>query len=889
MTPAELEALVARAAPEAVRKAFRGLTEGERRALAPTAERLRRASWPFSYRPDESRGQAEVRERPHEAAMAAFLETAASAELMQTVLGRSDVVAVLTDRKPPWLRGWAAKAVEKDIHFWRHAYRLVKAGLADRPTSDNWCLGFLVHGQAHAATPGANNEIAGPETHLADPEFVKTELWRLFEIEGTRDHSFANIDRWGRGDGWSGAILEAARNKKLPRARLLDATLAALGRDFIQYRVAWFGKLHEALEPTIDERAARLDGYLALLTSRVPPTVTLALDALAALDAEDRLPAKALLAQIAPALQSRVKKQALAALALVDRAAEQRGFAARAALVAAEALAHENAEVQKRAFALVAARGDRGDGALAPRVRELAPSAAATLRPKIAAWLGDAAPGSKKVAPKAEASKAEPPKAAPATRATAPESPLARAASLDEAIELLSGAIERAESPDEMEGALAGVARFCGERPPDFAARVAPLAKRTAKLLEKNNYRRFHGDVHGDMCMLARSWSVADPLDPAGSDRNMETFLSGRIREVAVRAAHARPTTLLATPTQRDGWIDPDVLVARARDAAPDPLDAVQSFLRVAREGRPAALARAAGVGGEYGAALRFALGGDREQAPREPESDLWLAAEATRTGDNLWPRLDLLRYGMRLEASWDDRLFTRHETLRMRWVATVFPADLGSYFRSGGSAILAFLNDRHALWWNAVYLEPLLRHDVPMEKSARRLLAIALASGQPAEAGLATDVLIQIVDDGRANADELGDTFATLFAAEVVPWQRWGDSGFGNRVGVLQADKLPSGPMSCARWAKQLQDAARASARHAALVRDLVIRALRSLPTSPPPRDAGALLALLEELCAETGGAVRDAEARAKLEAISGSGKGGKVGSAARALLART
>ena len=83
-----------------------------------------------------------------------------------------------------------------------------------------------------------------------------------------------------------------------------------------------------------------------------------------------------------------------------------------------------------------------------------------------------------------------------------------------------------------------------------------------------------------------------------------------------------------------------------------------------------------------------------------------------------------------------------------MRWVATVFPGDLqSSAFRSGGSALLAFHNIPHALWWNPVYLEPLLRPDVPMERNARRLLAVALAAVQPAEGGLATDVLIQLVE----------------------------------------------------------------------------------------------------------------------------------------------
>src|SRR5207249_1135755 len=166
----------------------------------------------------------------------------------------------------------------------------------------------------------------------------------------------------------------------------------------------------------------------------------------------------------------------------------------------------------------------------------------------------------------------------------------------------------------------------------------------------------------------------------------MRTFLAGRIREVAVRAAAARPTTLLATPTHRDGWIDPEVLVKRALAAVPDPLDAVQSLLRIARDGRPRGLALAADVPGEYGAALRFALGGPR--AAEAPASDLWLAAEAARLSDRLASRFDLLRHDIMLNVAWDNSQRRRNETLTMRRAVTVSPADLGNDFRPAGAAI---------------------------------------------------------------------------------------------------------------------------------------------------------------------------------------------------------
>jgi len=87
---------------------------------------------------------------------------------------------------------------------------------------------------------------------------------------------------------------------------------------------------------------------------------------------------------------------------------------------------------------------------------------------------------------------------------------------------------------------------------------------------------------------------------------------------------------------------------------------------------------------------------------------------------------------------------------------------------------------------------------------------------------------------------------------------------------------------IKCARWAKRLQDAARASPRHAAFVRDLVERVLRGLPT-PPPADLGPLLALLRELCVESSKPMHDPEARAKLAMLDGAGATARL---ARALL---
>ena len=317
---------------------------------------------------------------------------------------------VLAERRPPWLSGLAETLMTKSVRHWPLCYRLVMAGLCQRPTSESWCLGFLADGK-------------GPDQHLSDPVFVERELWRLFEIEGTSVLSFMNLDRFSKGRPWATALLARAAEGKIPRARLLDATLYALQRDFVQYRAAWFAELHRDLEPSVAERVERLDRYLALLASRIPPTVSFALDALVAVERAGELPPEVLLAHIAPAVQARAKKTALAALALAERAAAREPRLSRqTATVAAEALGHDAADVQARAVAVVTRLGDRSDRAFVELVRDRARGTAATLRPRLLDWLGE---------PPAPA-RAEPTPAAARAPTGAPEAPLRRAGSLDD-------------------------------------------------------------------------------------------------------------------------------------------------------------------------------------------------------------------------------------------------------------------------------------------------------------------------------------------------------------------------------------------------------------------------------------------------------------------------
>ena len=64
-----------------------------------------------------------------------------------------------------------------------------------------------------------------------DPGLLDVEVWRLFEVEGGGEDSLANHEKFF-GDRWGDVFRDLAAGDPAMRERLLDVSLAALGRDF---------------------------------------------------------------------------------------------------------------------------------------------------------------------------------------------------------------------------------------------------------------------------------------------------------------------------------------------------------------------------------------------------------------------------------------------------------------------------------------------------------------------------------------------------------------------------------------------------------------------------------------------------------------------------------
>ena len=520
---------------------------------------------------------------------------------------------------------------------------------------------------------------------------------------------------------------------------------------------------------------------------------------------------------------------AKAGLGLVGRAgAASPELARRAAVVATEALANASPDIQRAALVLIGRLVDEPDEAVARAVADRLADVAASQRPAAAALLarlgGEGLAGSPTAgAPAPHAAEAVPP--VPGSRSPIdPDRAIEPITSIEELVDLAVSVLETGEPADDIERVLAAVGSLGAERSDQFSRLTAPIAKRARTLLARTESSPFSGfDARADVAAVLLAWATgelvaADEAHPyvhpgAGA------FLSARAQEVAEAAAKGRPVISVAAPTHSGGWIDPAVVVRRLGAGAPaSRLDLVAALLRVAPDGRDDALRAAAGLAGEVGAVVRYALGGDEPIGPTAP---WWVAAARVRApGEDdpsvekrhprLGPdagkaarvrlRVDDARpyHGMvRLElepplpqvqsrpigghgADLPTVLMLREpepfywngqsDAAMFRWMATIQPGYRGAWAAMGAVLIGRNVDWWSAAWGNRVYLEPFIDPVASIDSHGRTLLGMALGAKEAGERGLASDVVGLALVDGRLTAPDLAEG---LVAAAAVGCDR--------------------------------------------------------------------------------------------------------------------
>ncbi len=706
------------------------------------------------------------------------------------------------------------------------------------------------------------------ELFAADPG-LRPSLLRVFEIEGTAETSLASSDKYCKDPklAWGPLLLSLVDDGLATRIQLLDLTLGALEKDWPQYRSSWFSRFHGDLAPTAAEMQPHLPRYLALCASRIPPTVTMALEALKALDEAEPTAGDSLLAPLAPVMTATVKAQVDAALKLLDRVVKREpGLAARAAETIVPALLHEAATIQAGVLKRLEAWG------LTPQAREqlagFASTVAATHQPRLQQLLGVVG------GPVAEIAVAVP-AAAPTQQAQALDGDrrLPPVADAQELVECIAHVFEHADDVDAFERALLGLA-MAAPLSGDDRKRFAPVAKRALKVRKP-----LARELARLLCFALDGKRTPRQVDPEIGNTAAVALLAERIDALMALIADGKGLAPLSSPTHRGGFIAPQALAERvaahaAAGAKSAEIEQVQALLRLVPGSASPNIARGL-PDSPFTRAFRYALGDAIEPGPeaalfaaaariRHPGAD---DAALARRHPDLGPDGALVaRYTWDVSAStWDvdgkphtqhyfhvrsapaprDTPITHIAVLRrkptgwpedsftdwwfsgqdeglIRYAAALLPSDLEAWCAEGAQAFGSNRDWWSADWYNRAFLDVLLDPVAPMTPMARLLLVLALCGKEPGQTATAVDLLLQAHQQGRLPVDaELLSLVQALFSTPLV---------------------------KPARLHKSLQAALRADPNVHDLAFALLCAVVQGRPAEPP-RDLGVVLELLLEL----------------------------------------
>ncbi|HMB47936.1 MAG TPA: DUF6493 family protein, partial [Afifellaceae bacterium] len=423
---------------------------------------------------------------------------------------------------------------------------------------------------------------------------------------------------------------------------------------------------------------------------------------------------------------------------------------------------------------------------------------------------------------------------------------------------------------------------------------------------------------------------------PGSAEINLglEVILLRRAFCLADRVSKGKTAALLSLPSHTGGWIDPKRLVKRSRfwtetGEAMIPEDQIVALLRLAPDGRGDALKAAAGIDGEWGKALRYALGGD--EAFGESVA-LWVAAARARdpSGDDLkveekWPGLGAgggKAGRISTTVSWSSSEYEGKTYHHYDFLAAVNPqgalavdqnlplrqrAMRGKIWRGKSDLALLPTVMAHDLpdcpGLSGYFRHPLVTDwalsvwpSYPDFSYTAAALMIGRYDGEPRNVSdplpagykLVLDPDVPLTETGitmicRAlNDSDPGDQQSGGDAlAQTIEDGRLDAAGFGSELHRL----LLTGIILPKRSAPRLREVADISPLHRLTICKALEHAMRGGVPLRPFRDLHAWLDLLLELLTETGEAIEDEMTKAFLKSLSGSSKAAKT---ARKLLAQ-
>ncbi|WP_019631545.1 DUF6493 family protein [Actinomadura atramentaria] len=649
------------------------------------------------------------------------------------------VVAATEHRSAAWRADVAARVAGRlrwrddqmtMLARWRTAAELTLAAGAAPPDGDGFVHGWLITSTRPSTDP-----------------FLPALLPRLFEVDEAGLHltwdEGRTTRRWvGLADceqeSWIDVLTARARTGEIERAALLDGCLGRFLRGGRPGELRWFLRLHDALDPSDAEVAARLRDYLRLLPAAHGTVAARAFAAVRALDAAGGLDAAGF-GEAADALLFRPEKTLVkSALGWLNSTARRRADGTLRAVTAA--FLSEALDVQEKAAACAVRHAAHASDDVRAHVREAAAALPGALRERVAAAYGpvEALPP----VPFPELS-AYVPKRAPEPYASAADT---AHAAINEGWDLEERVLADLvawswRDRDAMRAALldAGYApyeqleRYGFGASWTFAAVLAVLGDGT---------RTGHAKAHGEF----RRHEAPGP----------RRFAAWRLREVAHLVG--RVPVLLATPTEASGALDPDVLrdrlaALRAAGAEPGRADVLQAVLRLPRAAADLAESLLPGAGAWFDAPVVTC-------GVETPSSDL----------DGAGPRI-LGRVELAADGLPEDLVRVAALPQRRYWPTESGADDLRSWpavfphHREVAAAHLlphVFRWARHG-WDDRNLLGPLAAADGPPGPATAAVLAYGLGAAAPADRAVAVDALLVLAARDALDAAGLGAAVAAL------------------------------------------------------------------------------------------------------------------------------
>lgn len=397
----DIEAAWRRGATGALPVLFRGMPEKERKTLVAGLKERQAALRTGAFDWEARRRHVRMLKLVGPAVLGGPAGIAQWLAKRDFAIGRGDtrdplnaaVVAVICDRNPAWVGDVAERLAQRlTVRTWTDNWYLVDPLariVGTPPAADAYVPGWL-------ATRGRTTGLSLTDALRADP-FTPAMVPRIFETDGIG----ADLVFWGVAEGtknpWAVALRVLADEGVVDRGVLVDRLLGRILRGAEPRHMQGFLQLHEGLEITDDEAAARAVTYLRLLPDSPAPVAAVAQAVLRRLDEAGRLTAEQVEEATRSVLFRSEKKVVRPQLTWLGKAVKQHAdHAGLLVAAAATAFAHPDTGIQDRTLAFIAKQLPKLAESQAEPVREELRAAVdlltGTTRAGVLELLGESAP-----------------------------------------------------------------------------------------------------------------------------------------------------------------------------------------------------------------------------------------------------------------------------------------------------------------------------------------------------------------------------------------------------------------------------------------------------------------------------------------------------------------